>query len=200
MDTSESSDDIKVLFLDIDGVLNHDAQREARKRVPIEHRVEGDWIDPVCVARVQAICDRTGAVIVLSSSWREMVGFDRTLKVLRAKGLTAEVIGQTPTSVPAGKWLVVALTRWQEIQAWLEAHPEVIQYAVLDDDAEGTPEDVYVYTKFSEGITDAHVERAVDLLTTDPNDCGCSMCCGTHVVVNCMGHQRPCDYCDCDIT
>ena len=31
----------------------------------------------------------------------------------------------------------------------------------------------------------------------DPNDCGCSMCCGTHVVVNCAGHQRPCDYCPC---
>lgn len=35
--------------------------------------------------------------------------------------------------------------------------------------------------------------------TPDPNDCGCSMCCGTHVVVNCMGQQRPCDYCACDI-
>lgn len=33
---------------------------------------------------------------------------------------------------------------------------------------------------------------------TDPYDCGCSMCCGTHIVVNCMGTQRPCDYCDCD--
>lgn len=35
--------------------------------------------------------------------------------------------------------------------------------------------------------------------TPDPNDCGCSMCCGTHIVVNYAGHQRPCDYCACDI-
>lgn len=33
--------------------------------------------------------------------------------------------------------------------------------------------------------------------TEDPDDCGCSMCCGTHVVVNYAGQERPCDYCAC---
>lgn len=32
----------------------------------------------------------------------------------------------------------------------------------------------------------------------DTHNCGCSMCDGTHVVVNYAGHQRPCDYCECD--
>lgn len=195
----DTSDPPIVLFLDIDGVLNHQGTHDARRGIPIEFRSDADWIDPVCVARVQAICDRTGAVIVLSSSWREVIGLKRTVEVLRARGLTAEVIGQTPTSAKTGNWIVLALTRWQEISEWLSTHAMVDRYVVLDDDAQGTPEEVYVRTKFSEGITDAHVERAVDILNADPTDCGCSMCAGTHVVVNCMGTQRPCDYCDCDI-
>lgn len=32
-----------------------------------------------------------------------------------------------------------------------------------------------------------------------PNCRGCSMCGGTHVVVNNAGHPRPCDYCDCEV-
>jgi len=41
--------------------------------------------------------------------------------------------------------------------------------------------------------------KTVELVfPTATHDCGCSMCGGTHVVVNCGGHQRACDYCDCN--
>ncbi len=57
---------MKIIFLDIDGVLNHMYWLKKMKGV------EGDkkFFDPDCVRRLNTITDKTGAKIVLSSSWR----------------------------------------------------------------------------------------------------------------------------------
>ena len=56
---------MKVIFLDIDGVLNSEEYYESFP--------DGEFIppiDPVCVERLKRIVDRTGAKLILSSSWR----------------------------------------------------------------------------------------------------------------------------------
>ena len=50
---------MKVIFLDIDGVLNSDAS------LMVDDRVEGDLI-----LNLKYIVDKTDAKIILSSSWR----------------------------------------------------------------------------------------------------------------------------------
>ena len=158
-----------IVFLDIDGVVNHHILYDARR-----HRAEGArtdaqehaaWIDPACVARVQALCDRTGAAVVVSSSWREIVGLPATVAALRHHGFTTDVLGGTPTEAAVGARIVLALSRWQEIRAWLDEHPEVDRFVVLDDAADSTPAEVYVKTDIAVGIADADVERAVSILT-----------------------------------
>lgn len=53
---------MKVLFLDIDGVANCATTKETA----------GPYIgiDPKLMAKVQRIVDKTGSVVVLSSTWR----------------------------------------------------------------------------------------------------------------------------------
>lgn len=152
-----------VVFLDIDGVVNHHtlyAERQARG----DASDETTWIDPACVARVQAVCDRTGAAIVISSSWREIIGVPATVAALRHHGLMADVAGSTPTEREVHGPLAFGRTRWAEIRAWLDAHTEVTRFVVLDDAADSTPAEVYVHTDIAVGITDADVERAVAIL------------------------------------
>ena len=53
----------KVIFLDIDGVLNDEG----------EEREKGVYIDETRVQRLASIVEQTGAEIVLSSSWRRAI-------------------------------------------------------------------------------------------------------------------------------
>lgn len=156
--------DRPIVFLDVDGVLNHHTLYASLKGADRRHE-HAAWMDPACVARVQSICDRTGAAIVVSSSWREIIGLDATVAALRANGLTADVIGQTPTESAVGRFIVLAMSRWQEIRAWLDTHAMVDRYVVIDDAADSTPAEVYVRADIAHGLTDADVERAVAILT-----------------------------------
>ena len=63
---------MKYLFLDIDGVLNH--EEWYRNRVNIYKIFHKYWwedcFDPECVKRINIILQETGARLVVSSSWR----------------------------------------------------------------------------------------------------------------------------------
>ena len=62
----------KYLFLDIDGVLNHDEWFESENYKKHQENWKKSMFDPECVARVNKILEATGAKLVVSSSWRSM--------------------------------------------------------------------------------------------------------------------------------
>lgn len=164
---------MKIVFLDIDGVCNH--SRLYAELVPLHGTTKpSDWIDRECVARVNRICELTGAVILLSSSWRNYVptpAYPGPIPVLRECGLTADVIGGTPAIEDMNTIVERNGTRWTEVRAWLDEHPEVTQWVALDDcDWRGFPVDHFVRTDMAVGLQDADVERAVNILTsTNPS-------------------------------
>lgn len=161
-----------IVFLDIDGVLNHQQLYDANLARGTPTPPDG-WIDRACVARLNELCARTGASVVISSSWRTYAsipgqpvgGFAGTVGVLRACGLTAEVIGATPDhATPEMRAQQERAPRWPEIRAWLEAHPAA-RWVVLDDsEIPGTPEDRFVRTDIAVGLTDDDCERAARAL------------------------------------
>lgn len=112
----------KVLFLDIDGVVNCQTTSQ-RHRGYI-------GIDPMMAFLVgKIVLNVPDLKVVLSSSWREF----------HADGI--EEISKQVTPIhdktPRGwydKEKEHHSTRGEEIQAWLDQHPEVTQYAILDDD------------------------------------------------------------------
>ena len=85
---------MKVLFLDIDGVLNTGrfiaANRESDARI-FAGRASDEWwlsmIDPTAADRIRRIIIATGCVVVVSSSWRLMMGLGQLRRILAAHSI-----------------------------------------------------------------------------------------------------------------
>ena len=161
---------MKVLFLDIDGVINSMAWLKEEK--PDQPRIVGfrqKWqqiaenaFDPKCVARIDSIVARTDCVICISSSWRKEYPLTQLDRMLRYRGLNGQrIVGCTPSL----KHTTPGSQRGDEIQHWLSLHglgPELA--VVLDDDNDMGPVlHRHVQTDCEVGITDDDVERAVAL-------------------------------------
>ena len=107
---------MKIIFLDIDGVLNCDKTPNPRDFPYI--------VDKKLLARFKKLLQRTGAKVVLSSTWRcDPVG------LFAAKHYGVPFIDVCPDKPKS--------SRRKELQAWLADHPKVTRYAVLDDEDDG---------------------------------------------------------------
>jgi hypothetical protein len=138
----------KILFLDIDGVLNSAAVLERQRR--------GDAIDRDMVERVNRIIDATGCKVVISSTWRLLHPLGELKALLRLHGMRDVVIDKTPDLDRTHN------NRGDEIQAWLKQNPSVEKFVILDDDSDMS--DVIghlVQTSFKTGLQDQHVDRAI---------------------------------------
>ncbi len=118
---------MNVLFLDIDGVLNS-AQwfsEMARRNKEVGEDFDNGMLDPAAVAVLNRVLDRSGAKVVVSSTWRKLYDFNDLLALLSAQGLkVGNFIGKTGNSMDGH--------RGREIAAWLEAH-DVDNYVAIDD-------------------------------------------------------------------
>jgi hypothetical protein len=143
-----------ILFLDIDGVVlsGQELWRTHNNR----------YLPPEKVALIREVCDRAGAMIVVSSTWRYS---DDTLGQLIAAGLPVHSDWRTPQARREGA-IFIAETRGWEISRWLVRHPEVTSWAIIDDDSDMLPEQLprFVQTPFETGVDQKHVERLVGLL------------------------------------
>ncbi|MDE7264993.1 MAG: hypothetical protein K2N52_01805 [Clostridia bacterium] len=156
---------MKIIFLDIDGVLNsriYDGKRDKSRQTDI---------DETRLPLVKSIVDRTGAKIVLSSTWR--VHWDKNPDKCDEDGayinstfakFGLEVYGKTPD-------LGIDFDRPEEISAWLECAAEEIKSFVIIDDyryAWGKLSDNFVKTNpnFGLGLEEEHVKQAIEILNT----------------------------------
>lgn len=142
----------KVLFLDFDGVLTSDANT---LRCRLEHKPKNpyglDWFDPECLSALQRIVDRTGALIVVSSAWREL-GCEFLLRLWDELDMPGELYGTTPV------WV---LTKREAIEQWLKDN-EWDRYVILDD-ADLGREHSYRTDKAT-GLTSADADRIIEML------------------------------------
>jgi hypothetical protein len=139
---------MKVIFLDIDGVLNCDKTPNPRKFPYL--------VDKKLLTRFKHLLDRTKAKVVLSSSWRcDPVG------LLAAKHYDVPFIDVCPDKPKS--------PRGKEMLKWLAEHPTVTRFAIIDDEDDGlddlplfqpssktgiTPEIVKGVEKYLSGKTD----------------------------------------------
>ena len=159
---------MKVIFLDVDGVLNDQMWL---------HLFMDSEIDEVRVARLAEIVKATDAKIVLSSSWRVLVDelddtdmhiWDDFVNKLRKFGL--EIYDRTP---------VIGMDRPLEMKTWLDRHKgQVDTYVSLDDDFTKIDYVKYdignclVKTCFYGtegnlgGLKDEHVHKAIEILNS----------------------------------
>jgi hypothetical protein len=94
----------RLIFLDIDGVLNSAQFRADNTNGEGVVIVNGTFdatshIDPQRVARLNRLIETTNAEVVLSSSWRKLFGQERTQSSLKPKGSLTR-----SKTVPWGWW------------------------------------------------------------------------------------------------
>ena len=144
----------RIIFLDVDGVLNSGAW--AMEMLERGVRVYRDnLLDARALRRLCRVVDATGADIVVSSSWRlDPEAFDRLTDWLRQYGMA--VFDVTPYT--GGE-------RGDDLTAWLDEHPDVGRYVILDDDEDmGRHREHLIRTRFDDGLTDDEADRAIERL------------------------------------
>ena len=171
---------MKVVFLDIDGVLNSEDEIKKAFGADLD---DPDAPSPVHLQWLKKILDETGAEVVLSSSWR--IGLRSTQIVMDSlASIGYSLRGVTPEGVsvsfieksgfkPTRLFLETrgdtkyTLDRGAEIYAWLNKHPEVTNFVILDDedtDIKGYFPDKLVKTSFAHGLLEEHAKKAVKIL------------------------------------
>ena len=112
----------KVLFLDIDGVLNS----KIYYKYLYKPEDGGSRFDPYCVILVKKLIEEFSLKIVISSTWRDGAK-NRLMKELNDNNFIEYLHEDwlTPIVRPAN--------RGKEIELWLDNHPEVEDYIILDD-------------------------------------------------------------------
>lgn len=145
---------MKVLFLDIDGVLNsHRSFIAANNDAFPDLSIRGmKKIDHVGVGLLRKMCSLTDIKIVVSSTWR----MGHTVDEL-AKAFDLPIIDATP---------VLDTIRGHEIQHWLDRHPDVTNYAIVDDDSDMLESQLpfFVKTSHYDGVTWKNHQQMCSLL------------------------------------
>ena len=137
----------KVLFLDIDGVLNNSASL-----------AEGIHIIPEKCLMVRDICWRTGAKVVISSTWRCGRTLDELQQIFRLVGMGGQIVDVTPWHKEG--------PRGEEIDHWLKDNTKTKQYAIVDDDGDMLENQMpyFVQTNGVAGLTTFERDKLIDIL------------------------------------
>ena len=176
---------MKVLFLDIDGVLNSQnwfgwraycIKNKGENEFSMDKHLTDDefilyklsMLDNRAIANLNRIIDETGCKVVLSSSWRCLWNpkeNDKTLEALKLKGFKYDFYGMTPR-IPQKDF---GQERGIEIQAWIDKElekNEIESYLILDDDNDMLPEqmDNFILVNNQYGLSDIDVFKAIEIL------------------------------------
>lgn len=132
----------KILFLDVDGVLN-------------SHKTGGRYaLKRSCLRRLEDIVRETGCQIVLSSTWRKD---EYALKRLR------RVLAYRKIKILDCTKVLATGFRGDEVQLWLDTHVPSGQerYAIVDDDSDFHLEQLphFFQTDGEYGMTDTIAYR-----------------------------------------
>lgn len=154
---------MKVVFLDLDGVLNSRIYDRTR------NFDELTYIDETRMPLLKQIIERTNAVIVFSSTWRS--DWEKDCVRRKADGnyivetfekFGLEIYDKTPD-------LGFSASRADEIRAWLNEHgKDVSAYVIIDDcndDWREMREHVVKTSAYiGRGLEEIHVMRAIEIL------------------------------------
>jgi hypothetical protein len=148
----------RFVFLDFDGVLNGEDFFAPRAPGSSGELWTADDLDPSRIALLGELVRRSGARVVISSSWRHHHTLEELVAILAGHGFEGEVVGATPR--------MSYQPRGHEIRTWLVAHGhETAPYVVLDDeDPLGDAASRWVRTDPRVGLQPADVELALEIL------------------------------------
>ena len=149
-----TNNDMKIIFLDIDGVLN---SFQTQPKEEIENMF---GIHKVLVERLNDVVRKTDAKVVLSSTWRHDKNWRKTMK---ESGLDFKFLDKTPD--------LRGEIRGNEIQKWLDKHQNVEKFCIIDDDSDMLPEQKHFKTSiFLGGLTESICEEIIKYLNENESN------------------------------
>ena len=127
------SSDTRIIFLDIDGVLNSNNfyvnfyEKHEKKDLCND-------IDPRAVEILNRLCEEIKAKVVISSCWRIGSTTEEMQKAFNDLGCTFEIIGVTPI-------INFSMCRGLEVQEWISRNIDYKNfpydnYVIIDDDSD----------------------------------------------------------------
>lgn len=148
---------MKVLFLDIDGVLNTFRTNLVYGAVLGRDIDAKDKLDPLAMDFLKLLIDNNVAIVV-SSTWR----LGRTVSELT--DILGMKIHDKTCSFP-----FPGSVRGDEIKIWLDSNPGVSNYCILDDDSDMLDHQLafFVKTNYKEGISYLNMLDVVKILNID---------------------------------
>ena len=156
----------------IDGVLNNFTDAEYHE-FGQEHKKDRLFYSVRCVKLLNELTDKSGAKIVVSSTWR-LGETDESMKlVLEGMGITGEYIGMTGREAHLAR----GVYRGNEIISWIHDNEDLCgnyfrfrNFVILDDDSDMLlwQKDNYVNCDPEIGMTNRTLFRALAILNNAP--------------------------------
>lgn len=165
---------MKMLFLDIDGVLNAvgTADRISEEEITTSMRpgpymgIAGGTgmtgMDPILIANLNRILQAVPDVqVILSSSWRYLFSPEALTGLMKKRGFIGQVIDST-NRASSGH-------RGREIEEWLGLQRSSVErYVILDDSRDMLESQMpfFVNTDYKKGLSAADAEATIRILTS----------------------------------
>jgi len=126
---------MKIIFLDIDGVLNSDIWQKTDNYKQQESPEK--WFDPNAVSLFNKLIDETKAKVVLTSTWRLEYSLEEMRKIFSKVKIKCDLIDFTPDLSSNNNYVV----RGNEILKWCKDNRNTIgtnpmnytDFIILDD-------------------------------------------------------------------
>lgn len=147
----------KIIFLDIDGVLNTDRWEFhlISNELPMGDDF-GIYFDQDSVNNLAKIIAATGAVIVIHSTWKLANSLNWVRLMWRKRRLPGHIFDITPNIPPC-------YNKMDEIDTWLKNHQHIRSYIILDDEAEFSQSQLthLIRVDSSMGISKSNVKDSI---------------------------------------
>jgi hypothetical protein len=153
---------MRVIFLDIDGVLNNGVSRTVELPLVDGGTAAVPCFQPECVTRFNRLVRESRAHVVVSATWGRPFETEALRRYLREQEIECLLLGQTPVSH-------VWRPRGLDIVEWLESLTQTVEsFCILDDHDDMMQLKRYlVQTEYTAGMQERHVHEALVLLMGD---------------------------------
>ena len=149
---------MKIIFLDIDGVLN---DTEYRKN----HAGLDKILSPEKIILLRQLAKKSGAEIVLTSTWRAYLFKKPLFKNSEEKEYLSDTLNSFGVHLYDLTPWIDASEKNLEIKEWLDKHSNIENYVILDDSVFDWDYELEKYfVQVQDGLSEKDVENAANLL------------------------------------
>ena len=171
---------MKIIFLDIDGVLNCENWYKKRFIQEIDRNMDSYPLCefyPLAVDQLNVLTKKTNAEIVVSSTWRIGRTVAELNSIFKQVGIEKDILDFTPS--------LRGMPRGVEIKKWIDTYCiqdtdrlfnkkggiKLESYVILDDDSDMLLEqkDNFIKTSWQDGLTAIQVNKAIYILNNETN-------------------------------